>query len=606
MTRRFAGATAGFAMMLLVSVPTFESAAQGEPSAEPGEAATEFLPTKPIREWLGALEGGEALPMADTAQTWMTSLQELARETASLHGTTVALADGVDAEPRVNLVSMGPVGSELALRALRAAATRCGLKVWTDGEPWVLQRADPPAAEPIDSVELMVVQTDGATAKQLEALYRQIGFLGGAAVADASDEGLVVACTYEEMFAGIGTGGASLLPSPTTAPEPEESPVEELAENHFRVPREVVAPLADDATRQARIIPSYSDGEFTGYKLFSIRRGSVFDALQIRNGDVIEGVGKQSMAAAGGLGAFFQALMREAHVEVTLRRRGQEVALTYELTGDPIEATFPEFEMPRPLAELQEEAGIELLEHGPRVPREVLLPWLDPDARENFVPVVDDDGGIVGYRFRRSPRDSPARLMGISSRYTVVAFDDRPLAGRADIEAMLAALLTRSEVTLSLRSRDGEGEWRVLLTGDPAALPGDGTLPGVRIAETPAERRAALGVTQVEGGFLLPRTVAHQFADEFARIRRPRRDPQGSYRILRSASDGVFGALGLRSGDQVLAYDDTVLGGDQVIEGLVATQRGTKQVVVLVIARRGEEHSITYRITDDDGAPATD
>lgn len=388
-----------------------------------------------------------------------------------------------------------------------------------------------------------------------------------------------------------------LLALSTTDARGQESPVEELGEGHYRVPRDVVAPLATDAFRQARIIPSYTDGAFAGFKLFSIRSSSVFAALEIRNGDVIEAIGGTGIKDIGGLGGFFQALLGDDQVVLTVRRRGQEITLTYDLVGEPIQATFPEFEVPPSLAEQRAEAGIEVLEDGLRVPREVLLPWLDPEVSERFKPRLDSEGTPIGYRVSRARSSSPARLIGISVGDTLVAFDGRSLTGRGDVEALLAALLTSPQVDLTLRDRrTGERVSRIRLTGDPLDPPVDWTAAGVEVRDTPVERRAALGVTEVEGGFVLPRSVAVDLGGTLRKLRRSRRDPDAPYRVNTTSSDTALDALGLLARDSLLSFDDVHLADETALAAL-ADALATREEVTILLRRGGEERTVTYRIS---------
>jgi len=142
-------------------------------------------------------------------------------------------------------------------------------------------------------------------------------------------------------------GEESYLVLDDTAPIPASEPgaavasttegVEQLSETKFVIDKAVFDKFLGDPTQLATmgraLLHRGPDGEYDGYRLSAIRRGTIADSLGIKNGDVVHSVNGQplnSVQAAmsagtsltGGGGGPFA-------IEVT--RRGQKMNLEYEV-----------------------------------------------------------------------------------------------------------------------------------------------------------------------------------------------------------------------------------------------------------------------------------
>jgi S1-C subfamily serine protease len=91
--------------------------------------------------------------------------------------------------------------------------------------------------------------------------------------------------------------------------------------------------------RQARVIPALKDGEAVGFKLYGIRRGSLFSLLGIQNGDLIRSVDGIDLGDAEAAMEAYAKLRDAAQIEFELDRRGRpvslEIAFVDELSGPP-------------------------------------------------------------------------------------------------------------------------------------------------------------------------------------------------------------------------------------------------------------------------------
>ncbi|MCY1081087.1 type II secretion system protein GspC [Archangium lansingense] len=127
-------------------------------------------------------------------------------------------------------------------------------------------------------------------------------------------------------------------PRAATAPastDPKSSiDVRQLGPQSYEVSRkdlDVVLANPSELLMQARVIPAMRNGEPQGFKLFSIRQGSLYSRIGLQNGDVLQRINGLSLASAErGLEAF-QKLRESSHIELEVERNGQPMRLTYSM-----------------------------------------------------------------------------------------------------------------------------------------------------------------------------------------------------------------------------------------------------------------------------------
>ncbi|MCB9665909.1 MAG: hypothetical protein H6732_17520 [Alphaproteobacteria bacterium] len=111
--------------------------------------------------------------------------------------------------------------------------------------------------------------------------------------------------------------------------------VEKKSDTEFVIERSMIdEQLADLAGlgRMARaLLHRGSDGEYDGYRLSAIRRGSLPDKLGIRNGDIVHNVNGLELNSVEGAMKALEALRNEGSLKAEVTRRGQPVTLSYEI-----------------------------------------------------------------------------------------------------------------------------------------------------------------------------------------------------------------------------------------------------------------------------------
>ncbi|HJN73071.1 MAG TPA: type II secretion system protein GspC [Myxococcota bacterium] len=88
----------------------------------------------------------------------------------------------------------------------------------------------------------------------------------------------------------------------------------------------------DSLASKIRVVPHKgSDGEIDGYRLSAIRRGSLFDKLGIKNGDVVHAVNGMALTSTDGAFSAYQTLQNESSFSFDVTRRNQRSTFEYEI-----------------------------------------------------------------------------------------------------------------------------------------------------------------------------------------------------------------------------------------------------------------------------------
>jgi general secretion pathway protein C len=145
-----------------------------------------------------------------------------------------------------------------------------------------------------------------------------------------------VAGTGATVTTGLGNLGTSEVPAPggEGGGGDQSAGITKIDATHTKITREkldsTLANMNDLAT-QARIVPSFKNGQADGFKLFSIQPGSVYSALGIQNGDVIQSInGLEINSPEKALEAYTR-LKDAGNFDITLDRRGAPVKMNYQI-----------------------------------------------------------------------------------------------------------------------------------------------------------------------------------------------------------------------------------------------------------------------------------
>jgi general secretion pathway protein C len=131
-------------------------------------------------------------------------------------------------------------------------------------------------------------------------------------------------------------GVAPVPPRPGGAPGGAMGGVRQLADNRYEIERNVLDSTLGDLNKiatQARIVPSFKNGAANGFKLFSIQPGSLYSAIGVENGDVVQRVNGYEINSPEKALELYQKLKESGHVTIQLERGGQVITKEYNITG---------------------------------------------------------------------------------------------------------------------------------------------------------------------------------------------------------------------------------------------------------------------------------
>ena len=110
--------------------------------------------------------------------------------------------------------------------------------------------------------------------------------------------------------------------------------VKKTGKDEYEIPRgeidNVLSNLNQIAT-QARIVPSFHNGKANGFKLFSIRPGSLYSKIGIQNGDIIQKINGFEMNSPDKALEIYSKLKDAQGITVDLVRRGKTKTLNYNI-----------------------------------------------------------------------------------------------------------------------------------------------------------------------------------------------------------------------------------------------------------------------------------
>jgi general secretion pathway protein C len=151
---------------------------------------------------------------------------------------------------------------------------------------------------------------------------------------------------YLDFEPGAGGGeapvasnlGVAPVAQARSAPAPggKVEGVRQLTDDRYEIDRNVIDTTLGDLNRiatQARIVPSFKNGVANGFKLFSIQPGSLYAAIGIENGDVIQRVNGYEMNSPEKALELYQKLKETGRISIEGERGGRPFTKQYDITS---------------------------------------------------------------------------------------------------------------------------------------------------------------------------------------------------------------------------------------------------------------------------------
>lgn len=122
---------------------------------------------------------------------------------------------------------------------------------------------------------------------------------------------------------------------PAVTKKAEEAPadgVRELAPGKYVVAQnEIDSTLTNlnQVAMQARIVPNFEGGKANGFKLFSIKPGSIYSKIGLQNGDVVQKINGFEMNSPDKALEIYGKLKDSKHVTIDVNRNGKAMNMDY-------------------------------------------------------------------------------------------------------------------------------------------------------------------------------------------------------------------------------------------------------------------------------------
>lgn len=136
-------------------------------------------------------------------------------------------------------------------------------------------------------------------------------------------------------LASAGNVGFAPVPAPA-APGAPMTGVRPTGKDRYEIERSVIDSTLNNLNNiatQARIVPSFKNGQANGFKLFSIQPGSLYSSIGIENGDVIQRINGFEINSPEKALELYQKLREAGHVTIEGERGGQTFKKEYNITG---------------------------------------------------------------------------------------------------------------------------------------------------------------------------------------------------------------------------------------------------------------------------------
>jgi len=127
--------------------------------------------------------------------------------------------------------------------------------------------------------------------------------------------------------------------APREAPQattPYSEGVKQLGPWEYQLDRGMLNEQLQDLAklgREARVIPNYDkdSGTYKGFKLIGVRPNSLYRALGIRSGDVIQQINGEELSSPGKALELFTQLQNSSSITLDIARRGKQHTMSYKI-----------------------------------------------------------------------------------------------------------------------------------------------------------------------------------------------------------------------------------------------------------------------------------
>lgn len=139
-----------------------------------------------------------------------------------------------------------------------------------------------------------------------------------------------------EVYEGpeVRTGERPEGKAPQRGPIPTGAGIKRLSANRYRIPPEDLGNAFENMNHlltQVRMVPNFTNGEPDGFKLLSVKSGSLIHRSGLRDGDIIKRVNGIEIDSPEKAFEIYDQVKNEPTINVEIERRGGKKTFTYEV-----------------------------------------------------------------------------------------------------------------------------------------------------------------------------------------------------------------------------------------------------------------------------------
>lgn len=142
---------------------------------------------------------------------------------------------------------------------------------------------------------------------------------------------------YIESDDAKGEKGAAPMFMRDTAPVAALAPaggIKEVAPGKYNIDKsriEQVMANLNEVMTQARVVPHFDNGKAAGWKIFAIKPNSIYQELNLQNGDIIQRINGVEVDSPAKALEMYQQLASESHVTIDVVRNGAKQTFDYDI-----------------------------------------------------------------------------------------------------------------------------------------------------------------------------------------------------------------------------------------------------------------------------------
>jgi general secretion pathway protein C len=179
---------------------------------------------------------------------------------------------------------------------------------------------------------LAVVENIQTKKQLLYHLYERIPEVGQ--IVEVRRDGIMIEEEGQKEFVMLFLVGAGTQAGPVSVAAVQAQGEARPFKSRYSMDRRMVTQSVADVPKlltQAQAAPFYQDGKLAGWKIESIKTGSLYDQIGLQQGDVIQRVNGVEVKDPGMVLTLFQQLKDENTVKLDLLRNNQRTTVTYDI-----------------------------------------------------------------------------------------------------------------------------------------------------------------------------------------------------------------------------------------------------------------------------------